>query len=330
VGYPKLDPRQVMPDESADSALRRAAEIRRLKERMRPDEDKSEQLKEACRDFEAIFINKIWKQMRESVPKDGYLHSKEEGMYLSMFDWEMSRKMSSAGGIGLGDMLFEQLSQTLARAGSGTGGPPPRVPQGAPIHRNFEAASGVDRVTALGGAAVSGVDQSLMNQVDALARAIESRRSAAPEVPAQAAEAVAASRYAASALPRIEWPLSGQDASLNVAAAGAGIAMPAREGETVKAAMSGKVAFAGRMEGLGNTIIIDHPDGWQSVYANVADQHVAAGDVVRAGREIATIGKQERPDQPELHFQLRKNGRKLHPDELMQMLQDSRITGKTA
>ncbi|MFO7594829.1 MAG: peptidase M23, partial [Desulfocurvibacter africanus] len=42
-----------------------------------PNQDKAK-LREATQDFEAIFIGKLWEQMRNTVPKEGYLHSKQE------------------------------------------------------------------------------------------------------------------------------------------------------------------------------------------------------------------------------------------------------------
>jgi Rod binding domain-containing protein len=334
VGYPKLDPSHVIPDESTDSALRQAVAIRRLKERIKPGEDETKELKAACQDFEAVFISKIWKQMRDSLPKEGYLHSKEEGMYLSMFDWEMSRKMSVAGGIGLGDMLFEQLSQTLRSAGSHTGGPPPRVPEGVPVNRGGLAANSESGPAPNTSLQAQFEDQELMSRVNALARAIETGGQGVQAVSQQIAPQPRVSGYQSSPAPDLVWPLSGMGAAgseaADVTVARNGVAMSAHDGAAVRAAMPGKVSFAGHVEGLGNTIIIDHPGGWQSVYANVAANHVAEGVVVRAGREIAMLGKQGRPEQPELHFQLRKDGRKLDPEELMQMLQASRITGKTA
>jgi Rod binding domain-containing protein len=83
-----------------------------------PDADKK--LKQACEGFESIFLNKLWSQMRSTVPKEGYLHSKEEEAYVSMFDQELMKKMSAAGGIGLGKMLYENLSDHLAKASAGT------------------------------------------------------------------------------------------------------------------------------------------------------------------------------------------------------------------
>ncbi|MCJ2163183.1 MULTISPECIES: rod-binding protein [unclassified Pseudodesulfovibrio] len=82
--------------------------------------DEQEQLKEACKSFEAVFIGKLWQQMKDSVPKEGYLHSKQEDSYMSMFDKEFSEKMADAGGIGLADMIYAQLSQRLKQTSDTT------------------------------------------------------------------------------------------------------------------------------------------------------------------------------------------------------------------
>jgi Rod binding domain-containing protein len=321
-----------MPDESSDSTLRKLVQMRRARERLRPDADKREKLKEACKDFEAVFINKIWKQMRSSVPKDGYLHSKEEDMYVSMFDWEMSRKMSSAGGIGLGDMLYEQLSQTLRNAGSETGGPPPRVPDGAPIERGLNRAVADEKPPRDGSR--QNADQGLMNEVDALAREIE-RKLGDGSVEPSAGPPLPDMLYRGSGFPRIEAPMDGRDATgVRIPGTGdagfGGVSFSGREGAAVAAAMDGKVSFAGRTEGLGHAIVIDHPGGWRSVYGNLGSGFVAEGDVVRAGRKIAELSDKAKTKTPELHFELSKNGRKMDPEKLMQILQASRIAGKIA
>jgi len=85
-------------------------EVRRNLESGGKDDSK---LKEASQGFETIFISKLWEQMRQSVPKEGYLHSREEDMYLSMFDRELAQKMSESGGIGLGQMLYDELKDQL-------------------------------------------------------------------------------------------------------------------------------------------------------------------------------------------------------------------------
>jgi len=71
-----------------------------------------EGLKQLCQDFESILIHSMFKEMRQSVPDDGYL---ERGMGMDMFqeimDMETAREMSRKGGLGLGQLLYEQLSE---------------------------------------------------------------------------------------------------------------------------------------------------------------------------------------------------------------------------
>ena len=82
--------------------------------------DKLAQLRKACQNFEAVFIGKLWEQMKQSVPKEGYLHSKQEDTYMSMFNKDFSEKMAQAGGIGLADMIYDQLSQKLKQVSDDT------------------------------------------------------------------------------------------------------------------------------------------------------------------------------------------------------------------
>ncbi|MCM0755208.1 rod-binding protein [Desulfovibrio aminophilus] len=88
-----------------------------LKKRLSDPEAKEKQLRKACRNFEAVFMGKLWEQMRATVPKEGYLHSPQEDAYLSMFDQAFSEKMADSGGIGLADLLYGNLKQRLADMG---------------------------------------------------------------------------------------------------------------------------------------------------------------------------------------------------------------------
>lgn len=76
-------------------------------------ESKEKDLRKACQDFEAVFISKLWQGMQSTVPKEGYLHSKQEDQYMSMFDKDFAETMSRSGGIGLADMIYGQLSEKL-------------------------------------------------------------------------------------------------------------------------------------------------------------------------------------------------------------------------
>ncbi|MFW5837601.1 MAG: flagellar biosynthesis protein FlgJ, partial [Desulfovibrionaceae bacterium] len=68
-----------------DDLVRFKLQMDGLKNRLAaPDQEKK--LKDTCVKFEAVFLGQLWKEMRKSVPKEGYLHSPMEEQYLSMFD----------------------------------------------------------------------------------------------------------------------------------------------------------------------------------------------------------------------------------------------------
>lgn len=96
----------------------------KLKNVITPGPDAKKKLRKACTDFEAVFISKLWEQMRATVPKSGMFNSQQEEMYRSMFDREFTEKMAQDGGIGLGDMLYDQLKNKIKGGGkmAGTSG----------------------------------------------------------------------------------------------------------------------------------------------------------------------------------------------------------------
>lgn len=68
-------------------------------------------LKEACREMEAVFLNILLARMRATVPKSGLIgDTSKEDMVRSLLDSELTRDMAKAGGTGLADMLYRQLT----------------------------------------------------------------------------------------------------------------------------------------------------------------------------------------------------------------------------
>ena len=75
-------------------------------------EDKK--LRKVCQDMEAVFLNMLMSQMRASIPADPLLgDSNAKKIIQSMLDTEMTKDMAKSGGMGLGNMLYRQLSPTL-------------------------------------------------------------------------------------------------------------------------------------------------------------------------------------------------------------------------
>lgn len=80
---------------------------------------KEKELRKAAEGFEAIFIQKMWDEMRSSLPKNGMHYSKEEEYWQSMYSQELGKSMASVGGIGLADMMVEQLTRPMSTPQTG-------------------------------------------------------------------------------------------------------------------------------------------------------------------------------------------------------------------
>ena len=71
-------------------------------------------LRKACADFESLFLNYMLKSMRSSVPEGGITGGSEEGrMFQFMFDEKLADQIASSGGLGLGEILLQQLGNKL-------------------------------------------------------------------------------------------------------------------------------------------------------------------------------------------------------------------------
>ena len=69
-----------------------------------------EKLKNACSDFESIFINYMLKSMRTAISEDGIFENNNESRIIrSMFDENLAATMAKGGGMGLGKMLFNSF-----------------------------------------------------------------------------------------------------------------------------------------------------------------------------------------------------------------------------
>ena len=86
------------------------------------------------------------------------------------------------------------------------------------------------------------------------------------------------------------------------------------DGTPVKAAESGVVAYAGsEIKGFGNLVLIRHPNGFVSAYANNGDISVKRGEQVKRGQTIAKSGQSGNVASPQLHFELRKGSTPVDP-----------------
>lgn len=92
-----------------------------------------------------------------------------------------------------------------------------------------------------------------------------------------------------------------------------GLDIAAKTGTPIRACASGKVISAGSKAVYGNTVIIEHYDGRQSLYAHAQKIYVKPGQKVVKGQAIATVGSTGNATGPHLHFEVRQNGKTLNP-----------------
>ena len=69
------------------------------------------EMEKVARDFESIFINKLFESMRKAIPKSDLLDSSAMDMYQTMMDQEMAKEMSKQKGMGIGEMVYNDLSR---------------------------------------------------------------------------------------------------------------------------------------------------------------------------------------------------------------------------
>ena len=123
-------------------------------------------------------------------------------------------------------------------------------------------------------------------------------------------------KIAARSSSKFSWTVSGKILSNFGAKDGGlyndGINISAAFDSTVSAAENGVVAYAGNeVRGMGNLIIIQHSDGWMTVYAHLNSMSVRRGARVSVGQKIGPVGQTGKVSVPQLHFEIR-NGTKAH------------------
>ncbi len=117
---------------------------------------------------------------------------------------------------------------------------------------------------------------------------------------------------------KFSWPVRGKILSDFGAKNGGlyndGINISAAFDSTVSAAENGVVAYAGNeVRGMGNLIIIQHSDGWMTVYAHLNSMSVRRGARVSVGQKIGTVGQTGKVTSPQLHFEIRNKTKAYNP-----------------
>jgi murein hydrolase activator len=121
---------------------------------------------------------------------------------------------------------------------------------------------------------------------------------------------------------KLPWPVSGKLAhkfgSERTGGKWDGVLIDASEGMEIKAVTGGKVVYAEWMRGYGLLTIIDHGQGYMTLYAFNQSIYKRAGDLVRAGDVIASVGESGGRSQSGLYFGIRQKGVPIDPLEWCQ------------
>lgn len=96
-----------------------------------------------------------------------------------------------------------------------------------------------------------------------------------------------------------------------------GIDFDANVGDPVMAVADGVVSFAGIQNGYGNIVEVDHGNGYVTRYAHNSRLTVKAGDLVRAGQQVARAGSSGRSTGAHVHFEVWENGRVVNPHKFL-------------
>ncbi|HZJ85291.1 MAG TPA: M23 family metallopeptidase [Syntrophomonadaceae bacterium] len=92
-----------------------------------------------------------------------------------------------------------------------------------------------------------------------------------------------------------------------------GLDIAGRIGEPIKASMAGTVIFADYKSVYGRTVVLQHLDGYETVYAHLQNINVSPGKQVAKGEVIGTIGTTGRTTGPHVHFEVKKDTKNLDP-----------------
>lgn len=92
-----------------------------------------------------------------------------------------------------------------------------------------------------------------------------------------------------------------------------GLFIRAAEGTAVKAIAAGQVVFSEWLRGFGNLIIVDHGEGYMSLYSNNESLYKQVGDRVQPGDAIATVGNSGGQSDTGLYFEMRHQSRPVNP-----------------
>ncbi|HCC68400.1 MAG TPA: hypothetical protein DEP99_00715 [Nitrospiraceae bacterium] len=121
---------------------------------------------------------------------------------------------------------------------------------------------------------------------------------------------------------RLIWPVEGKvivpfgrhrNPEFNIPVFKNGIKIQANAGKPVRAVHSGRVVYADWFKGFGQLLIINHGDGYHSLYAHLSEIFHKVGDIIKGQQVIGKVGESGMLNIPSLYFEIRHKGKPLNP-----------------
>jgi septal ring factor EnvC (AmiA/AmiB activator) len=117
---------------------------------------------------------------------------------------------------------------------------------------------------------------------------------------------------------KLAWPVNGKLlARFGETRAGGvkwdGVLVGTERGAPVRAVYGGRVIYADWLPGLGLLTIVDHGEGYMSLYGHNERLYKAVGERVNAGDTLGSAGDSGGSNRPELYFEIRKAGKAVDP-----------------
>jgi septal ring factor EnvC (AmiA/AmiB activator) len=158
-----------------------------------------------------------------------------------------------------------------------------------------------------------------LSQLEGDAKELKSLIDSLSEILTEDIESPRSTEKFASLKGRLSWPVKGDVKKLYGQTKPPsnllwqGVVIHASQGNNVRAISHGRIAFADWLRGMGNLIIIDHGNGYLSLYGHNESLFKSSGEWVEAGDIIGSIGNSGGQSDPGLYFEIRVKGKPQNP-----------------